>query len=174
MQPHQRTARARAEVCFAPKSRHSSVGFDVRFVSTEDVNKSSAQKSPARSRGFEFVREETHTKITPCRNPRRQQFSGSQLNLAVCCKKDPWHRPHKLIRPDVADGSWLRDNADEPTMRRIVFSIAFSRKRPPVQLLFTSTKSRQNFYAQVQLQSFHAARVKRRSGEPCVPCPLSG
>jgi hypothetical protein len=42
-------------------------------------------------------------------------------------------------------------------MRRIVFSIAFVRKRLPVQLIFTSTKSRQNFYAQIQLQSFHTA-----------------
>ena len=54
-------------------------------------------------------------------------------------------------------GSWLRENADEPRIRRIVFSIGFSRKRPPVQLFFTSTKSRQSFYAQVQLQSYHAA-----------------
>ena len=58
---------------------------------------------------------------------------------------------------DVRKGSRLCENVDEPRMRRIVFSIAFSRKRLPVQLIFTSTKSRQNFYAQIQLQSFHTA-----------------
>ena len=63
-------------------------------------------------------------------------------------------------------GSWLRENADEPRIRRIVFSIGFSRKRPPVQLFFTSTKSRQSFYAQVQLQSYHAARVGSRHSKP--------
>src|SRR5882757_5702207 len=44
-------------------------------------------------------------------------------------------------------------------MRRIVFSIAFFRKRLPVQLILASTKSRQNFYVQIQLQSFHTAWV---------------
>src|ERR1039458_8335722 len=97
--------------------------WHVRFVSTEDA-KSSAQKSPARSRGFEFTREETHTKITPCRNPRRQQFSGSQLNLAECCKKDPWHRPHKLIRPDVRCGSRLCENSDGQLACRTSISIS--------------------------------------------------
>src|SRR5664280_1477756 len=42
-------------------------------------------------------------------------------------------------------------------MRRIVFSISFSRQNWKVQLVFTSTKSRRNFYTQVERQSFHTA-----------------
>jgi hypothetical protein len=48
-------------------------------------------------------------------------------------------------------------------MRRIVFSISFSRQNWKVQLVFTSTKSRRNFYTQVERQSFHTAWVKRRN-----------
>jgi hypothetical protein len=46
-------------------------------------------------------------------------------------------------------------------MRRIVFSISCFRQMLPVQLVFTSMKSRRNFYTQVERQSFHAARVIR-------------
>ena len=42
-------------------------------------------------------------------------------------------------------------------MLRIVFSISFSRQNWKVQLVFTSTKSRRNFYTQVERQSFHTA-----------------
>jgi hypothetical protein len=42
------------------------------------------------------------------------------------------------------------ENVDQRGMRRIVFSIAFSRKRLPVQLIFTSTNSTRNFSALVQ------------------------
>jgi hypothetical protein len=49
-------------------------------------------------------------------------------------------------------------------MRRIAFSISFSRQGWKVQLVFTSTKSRRNFYTQVERQSFHTAWVK--SGKP--------
>jgi hypothetical protein len=42
-------------------------------------------------------------------------------------------------------------------MRRIVFSISFSPQNRKVQLVFTSTKSRRNFYTQVERQSFHTA-----------------
>ena len=45
-------------------------------------------------------------------------------------------------------------------MCRIVFSISFSRQNWKVQLVFTSTKSRRNFYTQVERQSFHTAWVK--------------
>src|ERR1700688_3332283 len=48
-------------------------------------------------------------------------------------------------------------------MRRIVFSIALFRKRSPVRMIFRSTKSRQNFYAQLERQGFHTAWVKRRN-----------
>jgi hypothetical protein len=42
-------------------------------------------------------------------------------------------------------------------MRRIVFSIAFFRKKLPVQSTPTSTKSRWKFYTQVGHRSFHTA-----------------
>src|ERR1019366_1581686 len=51
----------------------------------------------------------------------------------------------------------LCENVLEPRMRRIVFSISFSRQNWKVQLVFTSTKSRRNFYTQVERQSFHTA-----------------
>jgi hypothetical protein len=44
-------------------------------------------------------------------------------------------------------------------MRRIVFSISFSRQKLTVQLVFTSAKSRTNFYTQVERQSFHTACI---------------
>src|ERR1039457_6836370 len=47
-------------------------------------------------------------------------------------------------------------------MRRIVFSISFFRQVLPVQLVFTSTKSRRKFYTQVERQSFHTASTRRR------------
>jgi hypothetical protein len=46
--------------------------------------------------------------------------------------------------------SKLCEKSNAPRMRRIIFSIALSRKRLQVQLSFTSPKSRQNFYAQVE------------------------
>jgi hypothetical protein len=51
-------------------------------------------------------------------------------------------------------------------MRGIVFSISCFRQVLPVLLVFTSMKSRRNFYAQVERQSFHAARV--RLGPVCL------
>jgi hypothetical protein len=59
----------------------------------------------------------------------------------------------------VAFGSRLCENVLEPRMRRIAFSISFSRQSWKVQLVFTSTKSRRNFYTQVERQSFHTAWV---------------
>src|ERR1017187_10067286 len=54
----------------------------------------------------------------------------------------------------------LCENAHQPRMRRIVFSISFFRQVLPVQLVFTSTKSRRKFYTQVERQSFHTASTQ--------------
>src|ERR1035437_475746 len=64
------------------------------------------------------------------------------------------------LHADVRKGSRLCENVLEPRIRRIVFSISFSRQNWKVQLVFTSTKSRRNFYTQVERQSFHTAWVK--------------
>src|ERR1700680_2497506 len=66
------------------------------------------------------------------------------------------------IRFDVSDGSRLCENALGRRMRRIVFSIAFFRKKLSVQSTPTSTKSRWKFYTQVGHRSFHTAWVKLR------------
>jgi hypothetical protein len=97
---------------------------------------------------------------SPIGTPRLAIRVGAAASTIIRCNRVGGKTRHAARRPHVRSGSWLRENADKPRMSRIVFSIAFSRKRPPVQLFFTSTKSRQNFYAQVQLQSFHAARVR--------------
>ena len=60
---------------------------------------------------------------------------------------------------DVRCGSSLCENSLEPRTRRIVFSIAFSQEKSPVQSVSTTTKLRQKFYAQVQRRSFHTAWV---------------
>jgi hypothetical protein len=52
-------------------------------------------------------------------------------------------------------------------MRRIVFSTFFFRQALPVQLVFTSTKSRRKFCTQVERQSFHSAST--RSGRTAKP-----
>jgi len=75
----------------------------------------------------------------------------------------------------VAFGSRLCENVLEPRMRRIAFSISFSRQSWKVQLVFTSTKSRRNFYTQVERQSFNTAWVRlgpRAASElgPLFPC----
>jgi hypothetical protein len=44
----------------------------------------------------------------------------------------------------------LCENVHELRMRRIVFSISFFRQMLPMQLVLTSTKSRRNFYTQVE------------------------
>jgi hypothetical protein len=49
-------------------------------------------------------------------------------------------------------------------MRRIVFSIGFSRQWSPALLVSKSTKSRWNFYKKIPRGSFHTAWVK--SGKP--------
>jgi hypothetical protein len=72
------------------------------------------------------------------------------------------NKPRRLdtlsnVLGDVRVGSRLCENALEPRMRRIVFSIAFFRQKLPVQLVSASTKSRRKFYTRVQRKSFHTA-----------------
>src|ERR1700686_3352866 len=69
-------------------------------------------------------------------------------------------------RPDVPFGSRLCENSLEPRTRRIVFSIAFSQEKAPVQSVPTTTKPRQKFYAQLQSRSFHTAWVKSDVFDP--------
>jgi len=80
---------------------------------------------------------------------------------------------HRLRRDraNVRSGSRLCENANERTMPRIVFSIAFFRQKPPVQLVATSTKSRWKFYTQVERQSFHTAWVNRVDLAMPAGCP---
>ena len=54
----------------------------------------------------------------------------------------------------------LCENAQQPRMRRIVFSISFFGQLLPVQLTPTSTKLRRKFYTQVERQSFHTASTR--------------
>ncbi len=44
-------------------------------------------------------------------------------------------------------------------MRRIVFSIVFSYWWSQALLVFKFTKSRRNFYTQIERRSFHAAKT---------------
>src|SRR5882757_3733903 len=69
------------------------------------------------------------------------------------------------VRPgtNVRFASRLYENVPGPRTPGIVFSIAFFRQKLPVQLVFTSTKSRWKFYAQVRRGSFQTALVKRRN-----------
>src|SRR5260221_5002644 len=53
----------------------------------------------------------------------------------------------------------------EPRMRRIVFSIVFSQYWSQALLVFKFTKSRRNFYTQIECRSFHAAKVNSRSSQ---------
>jgi hypothetical protein len=54
----------------------------------------------------------------------------------------------------------LCENVHGQRMRRIVFSIGFSRQRSPALLVFKSTKSRWNFYKKILRGSFHTAWVE--------------
>src|ERR1019366_8743290 len=67
---------------------------------------------------------------------------------------------------DVCSGSRLCENVHGQRMRRIVFSIGFSRQWSPALLVFKSTKSRWNFYKKILRGSFHTAWVKRRNTHP--------
>src|SRR3977135_4405907 len=54
-------------------------------------------------------------------------------------------------------GSRLCEKSREPRKRRIVFSIAVSRPRLPVQLVSVSMKLRQKFYTRIERRTFHTA-----------------
>jgi len=53
----------------------------------------------------------------------------------------------------------LCENAQEPTRRRIVFSIALFPVATAAPFLFRLTKSRRTFYAQIECLCFHTASV---------------
>src|SRR5262249_6983092 len=59
----------------------------------------------------------------------------------------------------------LCENAQEPTTRRIVFSIALFPIAATALFLIRLTKSRRTFYAQIECLCFHTASVEpARSG----------
>src|SRR5215469_773042 len=59
-------------------------------------------------------------------------------------------------------GASLCENAQEPTRRRIVFSIALFLIAATALFLFRLMKSRRTFYAQIECLRFHTVSV-----EPC-------
>jgi hypothetical protein len=71
---------------------------------------------------------------------------------------------------DVSYGSRLCEKSREPRKRRIVFSIAVSRPRLPVQLVSVSMKLRQMFYTQIERRTFHTAwtRSGHRTAWTCA------
>src|SRR3981081_853454 len=71
-----------------------------------------------------------------------------------------------------AFGPRLCEKSREPRKRRIVFSIAVSRPRLPVQLVSVSMKLRQMFYTQIERQTFHAAWVRLGSRATQSRLPL--
>src|SRR5216684_3435931 len=66
----------------------------------------------------------------------------------------------------------LCENSLEPRTRRIVFSIAFSQEKSPVQSIPATTKLRQKFYAQLQSRSFHTAWVILDRNGLSARCPV--
>ena len=76
----------------------------------------------------------------------------------------------KLCPParSVSNRPRLCKNAQEPTMRRIVFSIAHFLIAATALFLFRLTKSRKTFYVQVECLCFHTActQLCRSSGGP--------
>src|ERR1700726_288357 len=84
----------------------------------------------------------------------------------------------RTIPANVRVGSRLCEKSREPRKRRIVFSIAVSRPRLPVQLVSVSMKLRQMFYTQIERRTFHTAWVKNgsvrsRAARPFYPGGLN-
>ena len=79
-----------------------------------------------------------------------------------------------VSRPaNVGLGSRLCENAQEPTRRRIVFSIALFPIAATALFVFRLTKSRRTFYAQIECLCFHTASTDSRSSI-CGPDVLDG
>src|SRR5664280_2712356 len=70
---------------------------------------------------------------------------------------------------DVCSGSRLCENVQGQRMRRIVFSVGFSRQWSPALLVFKSTKSRWNFYKKILRGSFHTASTQTGLSQPIQP-----
>src|ERR1700731_298675 len=64
----------------------------------------------------------------------------------------------------------LCENAQEPTRRRIVFSIAFFRGRPPAIFVSRLTKSGRTFCARIERQRFYTAWPRERKSGGKVRC----
>jgi hypothetical protein len=97
------------------------------------------EKGPP-SGGFSHRHESLETDVRTFLAKNSQKSPAGDLRLAEVCF---WPR--------------LCENALGRRMRRIVFSIAFFRKKLPVQSTPISTKSRWKFYTQVGHRCFHTA-----------------
>jgi hypothetical protein len=71
-----------------------------------------------------------------------------------------------LLRAKASDrkGSRLCENAQEPTRRRIVFSIALFPVAATALFLFRLTKLRRTFYAEIECLCFHTGAPGDRQG----------
>ena len=69
----------------------------------------------------------------------------------------PTMRRAMLIRRRRCSTTRLCENAQEPTRRRIVFSIALLPTAATALFVSTLTKSRRTFYAQIECVCFHTA-----------------
>jgi hypothetical protein len=82
-------------------------------------------------------------------------FHINTVPVTISCAEgvrysSPARQRGTTLLPCVQVSFGSSENALEPRMRRIVFSIAFFRQKLPVQLVSASTKSRRKFYTQVQ------------------------
>src|SRR6516164_2587217 len=74
--------------------------------------------------------------------------------------EDPSNPPTEPIADGVANGRYgarLCEKTQEPTRRRIVFSIALRQIAATALFLFRLTKSRRTFYAQIECRCFPTA-----------------
>src|SRR5882757_11277178 len=67
----------------------------------------------------------------------------------------------------------LCEKSRESKTHRIVFSIAVSRLKLPVQLVSVSTKLRQMFYTQIERPTFHTASFARTTDGCPTKSPAS-
>ena len=94
---------------------------------------------------------------SPSRRRRQRLYAVTECADHFCF----WHR--------------LCEKSREPRKRRIVFSIAVSRPRLPVQLVSVSMKLRQMFYTQIERRTFHTAWTRGEHypwGTPAMPYTL--
>src|ERR1019366_1621642 len=85
-------------------------------------------------------------RLVPQKRPQRGEAEAVELSGLRDDANDRKVLLLSLRRPNVRFGSRLCENVHGQRMRRIVFSIGFSRQWSPALLVFKSTKSRWNFY----------------------------